>query len=500
MTLNRYTIVIVDDSFEDRETYRRYLFGERRCNYSILEEEYGENGLQLCEQVKPDIVLLDFLLPDIDGLEFLVQLQAANPKNCPPVIMLTGQGNEEIAVRALKSGAQDYLVKGHVTSESLCFTVRNTIENVLLRRQLEQSEARFRRLVESNIIGVAIGDLNGKISYANGAFLALVGYKQEELQDGKLNWRDLTPSEYLPSDEKAIRELNQLGVCTPYEKECICKDGSRLPILLGGARLEEGEETAIAFVMDLSDRKQAELEMRKALEQEKELSELKSRFVAMVSHEFRNPISAILGMVQLLENYGDRFSESKKQTMFGHIKNAANKMNDIIDDVLAIGQAGMGKLKFEPALLDVEIFCENLIYKLKLGANGKHPIHFHYEGIKASVMDEKLLHHILTNLLINAFKYSDEGSPVDFTAICQPPKVIFQIRDRGIGIPQQDWQRLFEPFHRASNVGTRQGTGLGLAIVKQCVDLHGGAIVFDTKVGEGTLFTVTLPCGWEAIN
>jgi signal transduction histidine kinase len=115
-------------------------------------------------------------------------------------------------------------------------------------------------------------------------------------------------------------------------------------------------------------------------------------------------------------------------------------------------------------------------------------------------MDEKLLHHILTNLLINAIKYSEDGSPVEFTAICQPPKIIFQIRDRGIGIPQQDWQRLFEPFHRASNVGSRQGTGLGLTIVKQCVDLHGGAIVFDTKVGEGTLFTVTLPCGWEAIN
>ncbi|NJK50751.1 response regulator [Candidatus Gracilibacteria bacterium] len=500
MTLNRYTIVIIDDSPEDRATYRRYLLGDRRCDYTILEEEYGEQGLQLCERVKPDAVLLDFLLPDIDGLEFLLELQAANLKNCPPVIMLTGQGNEEIAVRALKSGAQDYLVKGRVTSESLGFTVRNVIENVRLRRQLEQSEARFRRLVESNIIGVAIGDLNGQISYANGAFLALVGYKQEELEEGKLNWREITPSEYWPRDEKAIQELNQLGICTPYEKECIGRDGSCLPILVGGASLEEGQETAIAFVMDLSDRKQAELEMRRALEQEKELSELKSRFVAMVSHEFRNPISAILGMVQLLEGYGDRFSESKKQTMLGHIKNAANKMNEIVDDVLAIGQAGMGKLKFEPALLDVEIFCKNLIDKLQLGKNGKHPIHFYYEGTKAAVMDEKLLHHILTNLLINAIKYSDEGSPVDVTASCQPPKINFQIRDRGIGIPQQDWQRLFEPFHRASNVGTRQGTGLGLAIVKQCVDLHGGGIDFDTKVGEGTLFRVTLPCGWEAMN
>jgi PAS domain S-box-containing protein len=500
MTLTRYTVAIVDDSPEDRQTYRRYLLADKRCNYTILEEEYGEKGLQLCKQVKPDVVLLDFLLPDIDGLEFLLELQAVNPKKCPPVIMLTGQGNEEIAVRALKSGAQDYLVKGHVTSESLCFAVRNVIENVRLRRQLEQSEARFRRLVESNIIGVAIGDLNGKISYANGAFLALIGYKQEELEQGNLNWREITPSEYFPSDEKAIQELNELGICTPYEKECICKDGSRLPILLGGARLEEDEETAIAFVMDLSDRKQAELEIRKALEQEKELNELKSRFVAMVSHEFRNPISAILGMVQLLEDYSDRFSESKKQTMFGHIKNAANKMNEIVDDVLALGQAGMGRLNFEPALLDVEIFCKNLIDKLQLTENGDRPINFRYEGKKASILDEKLLHHILTNLLVNAVKYSEDGNPVEFTAICQPPKVIFQICDRGIGIPQQDWQRLYEPFHRASNVGTRQGTGLGLAIVKQCVDLHGGAIVFDTKVGEGTVFTVTLPCGWGARN
>jgi PAS domain S-box-containing protein len=493
MLQTQCTILIIDDSPEDRETYRRYLLKDERYRYRILEEEYGERGLQVSRSLHPDAILLDFSLPDIDGLEFLQELHAALDSTSPPVVMLTGRGNEEIAVAALKGGAQDYLVKSHTTSERLCFAIHSAVEQTRLRRKLEQSENRFRRLVESNIIGVVIGDFQGNITYANDAFLEMLGYVRENIQRGELHWIDLTPPEYLSADWQAIQELRQSGTYRPFEKEYWRKDGSRVPVLLGGTLLENNGEQAISFVMDLSDRKKAEIEMCKALEKEKELNELKSRFVSMVSHEFRNPLTSISGGVQMLVNYRDRLSPEKKQNILQHIQNGINKMLELLEDISVIGRAEVGQFKFKSAPLSLEAFCQDLIGELQMGIGAKHPIEFVYEGEKTAILARKLLRHILINLLSNAFKYSPEGGSVRFTVHCQPWEVIFHIQDWGIGIPECDRHKLFQSFQRASNVGQIPGTGLGLAIVKQCVDLHGGSIAVDSEVGVGTTVTIVLP-------
>ncbi len=147
--MTQRTILIIDDSTEDRETYRRYLLQDSNYTYTILEEEYGENGLELCKRMLPDAILLDFLLPDIDGLEFLSELKTQFGKTNLPVIMLTGHGNEAIAVAAMKSGVQDYLIKGNITSESLRLAIHNVVERTRLQSLLEQSEERFRTSVET---------------------------------------------------------------------------------------------------------------------------------------------------------------------------------------------------------------------------------------------------------------------------------------------------------------------------------------------------------------
>lgn len=495
MIQTQRTILIVDDSPEDRETYRRYLLKDERYCYKIVEEEYGERGLQLSRSLHPDAILLDFSLPDIDGLEFLQELHAELDSTRPPVVMLTGQGSEEIAVAALKSGAQDYLVKDNTTPERLCFAVRGAIEQARLRQKLERSETRFRRLVESNIIGIVISELNGHITYANDAFLQMLGYGRGDVERGALNWYDLTPPEHRKTDREAIQQLQQFGTCQPREKEYWHKNGSRVPALLGGALLEEEPKRAISFVMDLSDRKAAELNMRKALEKEKELHELKSRFVSMVSHEFRNPLTTISGGVQMLLDYRDRIAPEKQQTILQHMQNGVQKMFDLLEDVLVIGRANAGKIEFRPASLTLEPFCRDLIEELQMGMGAKHPIAFVYQGEKIALVDRKLLRHILTNLLSNAFKYSLEGSPVRLEVDCQPGKAIFRIEDRGIGIPDRDLEKLFDSFHRASNVGNIPGTGLGLTIVKQCVELHGGSIAIESQVGAGTTIAIALPRG-----
>ena len=250
---------------------------------------------------------------------------------------------------------------------------------------------------------------------------------------------------------------------------------------------------------DITDLKRAEAEIRKALEMERELSELRSGFVSLVSHEFSVPMATIQSSAELLERYGNRFSEEKIQIHFRRIQLALSRMNQLLDDVLTIGRAEAGKLKFEPSPMDLVAFCRDIVESIQvesiqISVRPNPTINFAVQGDCTNAqMDEKLLGHIITNLLSNAILYSPQGGTVQFDLICNSSSAVFRIQDTGIGIPKQDIENLFDSFSRASNVGTIQGTGLGLAIVKRCVDLHGGTISVESELGVGSTFTVVLP-------
>jgi signal transduction histidine kinase len=236
--------------------------------------------------------------------------------------------------------------------------------------------------------------------------------------------------------------------------------------------------------------------LEKALSQEQELNKFKSRFVSMVSHEFRNPLNIISGTTQILEQYGDSLTKEKKQEILQQLKRNIAKMNDLLENVLIIGRKDMGKLKFQPAPLELETFCQGLIAQIQTAFKNKQQINFVYQGEQRQFnLDSNLLHHILSNLLSNACKYSPQDSIVELEVHCQPSEIVLSVRDRGIGISPEEIPKLFDSFYRASNVGKIKGTGLGLAIVKQYVELHQGAIAVESKVNAGTVFTVTLPSG-----
>lgn len=227
---------------------------------------------------------------------------------------------------------------------------------------------------------------------------------------------------------------------------------------------------------EIAERKWAEAEVRNMFEKEKELGELKSRFIAVASHEFRTPLSIILFSVGLLQKYGPKWPESRKQEHLRRIHAAVDNMTALLNDILLIGKAEAAKLEFNPAPLNLEVFCQNLVEEMQLSTGCSHRIDFVSQGQSGIVqMDEKLLQHILRNLLSNAIKYSPQGGDVIFEVAYQGPDVIFQVKDQGIGILPEDQERLFESFHRGKNVGNISGTGLGLKIVKDCVELHGGA-------------------------
>lgn len=620
---NQRTVLIIDDCLEDRHAYRRYLQKDEKYTYVFLEEEHGENGLELCKQKQPDVILLDYMLPDMDGLEFLQELEVNCNGSTPPVVMLTGEGNEKVAVQAMKYGVEDYLVKGDTTPESLCLAVRNVIEKALLLTELEaskrrffasvenmldcfgiyvcirddygnilgfdgeylnaaawehnliglqqpcteqenelfeqycqvvetgkplsrevlcftnnydeqilskaydiriskledgfvatwrditkrkqseqalqqsqhliqqiadttpdilylfdlkqkrniyinrqvekrlgysplsiqemrvdvlqnlvypddlerlkvhhkklkslndgeilsfeyrmrdrmgqwhwfnsrdtvfnrtndglpcqilgvvreitvqkqseealkESEARFRRIFESNMLGVMFWQTNGKIVDANARFLEIIGYSPEDLQAGLIRWDELTPLEWQEVDKQAIEQIKQNRVCNPFEKEYFRKDGSKVPIVLGASLLENSRNMGVAFVLDITERKQIELERaqlliseREAREQAEAANRVKDEFVAMVSHDLRSPLNAILGWSRILQKDGS--NEAIRNRAVEIIERNAKAQDALIKDLLDISRIVQGNLELEISSVNLKSIVASAI-------------------------------------------------------------------------------------------------------------------------------------------
>jgi signal transduction histidine kinase len=255
-----------------------------------------------------------------------------------------------------------------------------------------------------------------------------------------------------------------------------------------------GSDEALCIVRDITERKQMEAGLRRSLEKEQHLGEMKLRFFSMVSHEFRSPLTTILSSSELLLHYHERMSEERKLKHHHTIQSQVKRLTELLDDVMLLSKAEGGKLEFNPAPLALEEFCDEIVEQVKLSATDAHQIVFTPKGdFTRAVMDAKLLRHILTNLLSNAVKYSPQGGVVRLDLTGGDGQVEFRVQDQGIGIPEDDQPQLFQVFYRASNVDNIAGTGLGLAITRRAVDLHQGIIHFESRVGVGTRFTVKVP-------
>jgi signal transduction histidine kinase len=241
---------------------------------------------------------------------------------------------------------------------------------------------------------------------------------------------------------------------------------------------------------------QAELlqQTQAALEKEKQLNAFKSRIIATISHEYRTPLTSILGAASTLKQHGDKLDESKKQRFLGMIQNKTRHLSKLIDDMLSVNQFELGKTKFKPIPFDLLEFFSDLMEEQREAANESHEFILKITGNnKGFCGDKGLLRLIFSNLMSNAIKYSPNGGDVEFHLMGKNSQVIFCVQDKGIGIPQTDLENLFQPFNRGSNVDTIPGTGLGLVIAKSCVELHGGCIILESQPGQGTKVSVSLP-------
>ncbi len=241
-------------------------------------------------------------------------------------------------------------------------------------------------------------------------------------------------------------------------------------------------------------RHEAEKNLKLAVEKERELRRLKSRFLSTAIHDIRIPLSTIVLATDLLEMSLTENLSQRQVERFHKIRLATKTIQQFLDDVLELDRLESEQLAFRPQPLDVLQWCTDLIDEIRLSVGDAYTIAFSYEGeAKSAEIDAILLQRILSNLLSNAIKYSPKHSMVSLHVVFAEDCVVFQVTDRGIGIPPEMQAKLFQPFQRAQNVGRTPGTGLGLSIVKTCVDLHQGSIQVTSVLGGGTQFTVLLP-------
>lgn len=488
--------LIVEDSEDDTELLVLEL--EQQGYDPVYERVDTAKAMQAAlDQADWDVIICDYSMPQFNAPAALALLQTRDLDI--PFIIVSGTIGEDIAVAAMKAGAHDYLIKGNLTrlAPAIARELREAQERQARRQAqqaLRESEERFRSLIENALDLIAVLAIDGTIQYTSPSIKAVLGYDWEAIAGTNI-------FQYLhPEDIPEVQQIFQAVIAqqntVTAEFRCQHQDGAwRLLEACGKPFVEpNGMTRVIVNARDSTERRQAE-EMRKALETEKELSEIRARFYAMMSHEFRSPLTAIQMTAQLLRDYFQTFDATKQQECFQRILNATKRLVHLVDDVLVIGRAESGKFQFTPAPLDLVAFCQELITEFQLTSGKHHQIMFQCDRDRLDVkMDEELLRHVLSNLLSNAIKYSPINSEIQFHLQPETEVVILRIQDHGIGIPPDDLPHLFESFHRGSNVDRIPGTGLGLAIAKKFAELQGGTIAATSELGVGTTFTVTLPC------
>jgi PAS domain S-box-containing protein len=365
-----------------------------------------------------------------------------------------------------------------------------------LYRDLAEREAKIRRLVEANIIGIFIGDNEGRIVEANDAFLRMVGYDREDLVSGRLRWADLTPPEWRDDLERHVSDIGTSGSLQPYEKEYFRKDGSRVPVLIGVAAFEEGGSQGVAFVLDLTERKRAEAQAR---EMQMELAHANriatiGQLTASIAHEVNQPIAAARNNAAAALRFlsGNPPDMEEVHEALGCIVKSTDRAGDIVDRIRAhVKKAPPQSVRFEIndvineliALARSELVEKGVTTRLRL-----------WKGLSPVQGDRVQLQQVVLNLILNAVEAmsSVDDAPRELSISTEPrgaDEVLVAVRDSGPGIEPERLERVFDSFYTTKP----SGMGLGLSICHSIVDAHGGRLWAGANEPGGAVFQFTLP-------
>ena len=348
----------------------------------------------------------------------------------------------------------------------------DTIPNAVYYKDSETLKYKLCNKAYSDSVGVPIKEIIGKTVF------------------------DIFPQEKAQKYNQFDKEMIVLKRPQIYEE--VLKVNNKLSYLLVFRTCLFGNngqfEGIVGAIMDITEQKKAEQAISESLQKEKELNELKSKFISMVSHEYRTPLQSIMLSTELLRDYSDKLNPENRMKQFDRIKNSITTLNSMLDDILLLNKSERGKLRYTPENIDLSNMVESLIREMQFIAKDKCELMLNIINPgKIVCVDEKLLHIVLTNVIGNAIKYSPNGKLVQIEMNLLDEQVNFTIKDNGIGIPEKDKELLFTPFYRSANVGTISGTGLGLSIVKDAIALQNGSISFQSCDNEGTIFNIEIP-------
>lgn len=360
--------------------------------------------------------------------------------------------------------------------------------------QLRLAKEHVESILNSTSDGIFLSTPDGRITQTNAAFVSLFG----ETRGALANLSQMAQGEHADTLRQALAEV--ITGRRPVRIEVVCRkaDGVSFDADIALSPVKAfwtQQANVIGSVRDMTQRRQLEADLRDALEKEKELLALKTRFVSMISHEFRTPLATIQSSSDLLKRYQARMGEERRLQQLDSIQTQIRHLTQLLDDILTISRAESVGMEFLPAPMNLSDFCARLVDDFRPIA-ADHQFIFETDcDCHAVPADSQLLRRAVINLLSNAAKYSPPGSPIYVYLSHHDRAIRLTVQDFGVGIPAEDMPRLFEIFHRGRNVGNISGTGLGLAITKLAVEAHGGTIEVDSKPGAGTRFTVVLPTG-----
>lgn len=411
-----------------------------------------------------------------------------------------------------------------------------------LQQSLDYGKTHMTSLFENATEGILLTNHQGNIVLANPAAQRMFGYEEKEMIGNKIEI--LIPHRFhgghVKMREGFYKNPQNRSMGSNRDLFARRKDGTEFPVEVSLSHYKQANESfVIAFLVDITTRKeteanlvrqkvelekisndirklnsaledkveertlilkealqkleQSQLELSESLDKERQLNEIKSRFVSMASHEFRTPLSTILSSATLVSKYPEKEQQAQRDKHINRIRDSVNHMNELLEDFLSLGKLEEGKVSITITAFSVKEFAEDMLDEMKTHLKQGQQINVECGASGTFSTDKRMLKNIVINLLSNAIKFSNPDTAIDWKMKLDGDQLRIDVIDKGLGIPEEDHAHLFGTFFRGKNVTNIQGTGLGLPIVKRYIDLLKGQISFTSELGKGTHFTVILP-------
>ena len=496
--------LLIEDNPGDVRLILEMLAESSETHFDLEFADRLASGLRRLATERVDVILLDLGLPDGQGLETFIKAQAQ--AHDVPILVLTNLDDQNLALKAVQLGAQDYLVKGQIDGQVLLRAIRYAVERKRVEEELRESEERFRLLIESvKDYAIILLDPDGRIASWNAGAERITGYRLEEIAAQPFSYF------YPRADgrhEKSERLVETAAAEGRIEDEdwCVRKDGTLFwaSVLLTALRDEDNYLRGFSLVLrDITERKHAEEEIRRLNEEleqrvvertaqlEAANKELES-FSYSVSHDLRAPLRAISGFANaLIEDYLEQL-DAEGQHYLNIISESAVQMGRLIDDLLAFSRLGRKEIDREE--VDMTHLANSVFTELK-AASPERKIHFKVEPLPPALGDRAMLRQVWVNLLSNAIKFTrlKKSAVIEIGGRAETNQNIYYVKDNGAGFEMEYADKLFGVFQRLHAADEFEGSGVGLAIVQRVIHRHGGQVWGEGKVKHGATIHFALP-------